>query len=169
MLCKHAAKLKRNKSFNNLDTAKTVGILFDSAQQQNYESAKHFMKTLSDNGIEVEALGMVLNEEMLRYFPPTNNVSLFRLDKLTFFGYPDDERVKPFLSREFDILINLCLDENLCIDYVMGMSKAKFKVSMNLRSEDFADFILQYSPENRPTTDELIVKIQKYLSALRKA
>lgn len=168
MLCKKAQRLKRDKSFNNLETAQTVGLLFDASQQQNYQSASNFIKFLEERGKHVEALGIVLNEEMLRYFPPTNNVSLFRLDKLTFYGYPDDPRIEPFLSKNFDIMINLCLYENLSIDYVMGMSKAKFKVSSNLRSLDFADFILQFNSERKPTSNDLIEQIKGYLGQLNK-
>jgi hypothetical protein len=112
---------------------------------------------------------MAENAAMVNFFPEKEATNFFRLDNLSFFGYPLGPDVEKFISVDFDILLNLCIRENLSTDYVMGMSKAKLKVSIKLRSMDFADFILDYNADNKPDIQELIKRIKEYLSALNKA
>lgn len=161
-------KLKREKAFNNLETASTVGLLFDSSQQINYIAAANFINELRDNGKTVEALGMVLNQDMLRYFPERDGLKFFRLDDLNFWGYPKAPCVAPFINKKFDVLINLCVEENLSVDYVMGMSMSKLKVSMDLKDNDFADFILHFGTAVKLDSELLLKKIKDYLSAFRR-
>ena len=168
ILRRKAVNVKRTKSYHNIDSARNIGLLFDSTVQANYFSARRFFTNLTESGKDVCALGMVLNEEMLRYYTPTPNINLFSLEKTTFFGFPDNPEVEKFVKSDFDILINICTEENLCVDYVMGMSNAKFKVSVKFKDNDFADFALEFKDNRTPNTDELISKIKQYLSALTK-
>lgn len=168
MLRKKAAAVQREKSYHNIDSAATIGLLFDSTVQANYFAARRFITGLVESGKNVEALGMVLNEEMLRYYTPSQNIKLFSLEKITFFGFPNNKEVDNFVQNDFDILINVCTVQNLCIDYVMGLSKAKFKVSVKYKENDFADFALEFKDGRVPETDELINKIKHYLSAISK-
>jgi len=169
MLCRNARKVSRNKTFNNLETALSVGILFDSTQQDSYLVAKSLVPDLKAKGKAVESLGIVLNNEMLGYYTPVDNMRFFSLEDKTFFCYPNDETVvQPFISKDFDILINLCPGENLFIDYVMGLSKAKFKVSPQLSSNDFADFILQFSKTEGLKADMILRMVREYLAGMGK-
>ncbi|MBQ1885028.1 MAG: hypothetical protein II165_08435 [Bacteroidales bacterium] len=161
-----AEKVQRQKSYHNIDSAESIGLLFDSTVQANYFSARRFITGLVEAGKNVEALGMVLNEEMLRYYTPSPNIHLFSLEKITFFGYPDNREVEDFIKKDFDILINICTTENLSVDYVMGMSRAKFKVSVKFKENDFADFALEFKDDRVPETDELINRIKQYLTAI---
>ncbi|MBR6177110.1 MAG: hypothetical protein IKQ70_04410 [Bacteroidales bacterium] len=165
-LRKKAEKVHRQKSYHNIDSATTIGLLFDSTIQANYFSARRFITSLVESGKNVNALGMVLNEEMLRYYTPSPNIRLFSIEKTTLLGYPKNQHVEDFINTDYDILINICTTENLCVDYVMGLSKAKFKVSMKFKENDFADFALEYKDGRVPETDELINRIKQYLTVI---
>ncbi len=168
ILNKKAAKLLRTKCFHNFETAQKVGILFDSCQQVTYLAAKRLIAFLEQKNIEVESIGQVLTDEMLKYFPPSNQISLFSLEQINFFGFPKSQDVEDFIKKDFDILINLCTKENLQINYVLGLSKAKFKISKNYETQ-FADFILEFKNNRNPETDELIEKIKFYMQSISKA
>ncbi len=163
-----AEKVQRAKSYHNIDSAQSIGLLFDSTVQANYFAARRFITGLADTGKKVDALGMVLNEEMLHYYTPCPNIRLFSLEKITFFGYPANSEVEKFVANDYDILINICTEENLCIDYVMGMSRAKFKVSIKYKDHDYADFALEFKDGRIPETEELINRIKQYLSVISK-
>lgn len=168
ILNKKVSKNARTKSFHNFETATKIGILFDSCQQVTYLAAKRLMEYLKQKNKNVEALGQVLTDEMLKYFPPSNEISLFSLEHLTFLGYPKSQDVEDFIKKDFDILINLCTEENLQINYILGLSKAKFKISKNYETK-YADFILEFKNNRKPETDELIEKIKFYMQSISKA
>ena len=66
-LRRKAEKVRREKSYHNIDSAQSIGLLFDSTVQANYFAARRFITGLAETGKNVDALGMVLNEEMLHY------------------------------------------------------------------------------------------------------
>jgi hypothetical protein len=82
-----------------------------------------------------------------------------------------------FISQKFDILLNVCPDTTLATDYVVAMSRAKFKVSTRLGDEAYADFILQFAtgttpdgkPRPKPGAGQIIAAMKQYLSNIAKA
>ncbi|MCQ2974471.1 MAG: hypothetical protein MJ211_06625 [Bacteroidales bacterium] len=169
LLNKKVAKVQRHKSYHNIESAKTIGVLFDSTIQANYFSARRFISYLTELGKNVSALGMVINEEMLRYYTPCENIKLFSLEKLNFWCFPNNQEVDLFINKDFDILINICTSENLSADYVLGLSISKFKVSIKYKQNDFSDFALEFKDGRIPETDDLIDKIKLYLTSIKKS
>ena len=74
-------------------------------------------------------------------------------------------------------LLNVCPDTSLTVDYIVGMSRAKFKVSTRLGDEAYADFILQFAsgttadgkPRPKPGAGQIVTTIKQYLSNIAKA
>jgi hypothetical protein len=170
LLSRNVKKLKRERAFNNLKTASSVGILFDTSNNENVVSVISFADELIKKGITVDMLGKVINENVLKYFPKRDDMELFSRTETTISGYPKSKEVNAFMSKKFDILINLCIDrDELGINYIVGMSNAKLKVSSKLKSDDYADFILQLTSESLRDTKKFINYIKEYLSAFSKA
>ncbi|MCQ2253190.1 MAG: hypothetical protein MJZ61_07055 [Bacteroidales bacterium] len=165
-ICRKVKQLKRTKTFHNLQSADTVGVLFDSTQQSSYQAARAFVNSLVEKGKKVMALGMVLNQEMLNYYVQQDCFSFFSLEKTTFLCYPDSPAVEQFVSRDFDLLVNVSTVENLSVDYVMALSKAKCKISPVLSNNDFADFLFQFNNLASLETATLIERIKEYLSMI---
>lgn len=169
-ICRKAKKLPRKKTFHNLESALSVGFIFDSTHQEDYLVAKALVPELAGKGKKVYSIGMVPNSGMLGYYTPLENMKFISYEEFTFLCFPKDEAtVNAFINKEFDILLNLCAKENLFVDYLMALSKAKFKVSPQLSNNNFADFILQFK-DNKPLNSAVILsKIREYLSAMQKS
>ena len=170
LLKRTVKKLKHQRTFNNLSSASSVGILCDTFAEESFLATVSFAEDLVKSGLKVTILGYVLNESMANYLPKKEGFSVFSRPIVNWLGYPKEASVSNFVSEEFDILINLSTrSEELCINYSMGMSKAKLRVSPKLKSDMFADFILQLSQETVRDTQKLINCIKEYLSAFSKA
>lgn len=165
LLKSKASKLSRYKTFHNFDSAQTIGILFDATQQNKYLSAKAFMGYLKEKGIEVQGLGYVADKKMIGYFPYKRGVEYFSIDNLTFLKKPVNEQVNKFIRKKFDILIDLSIDEIFPVQYILGMSNAKFKISRDF-SMNFSDFVLKASKQ--VSIDDYIEQLKHYMSALSK-
>lgn len=164
LLKSKASRVKRSKVFSNFDTASSVGILFDSTKQLSYLAAKRLKSFLEEKGKRCNVLGAVVNSEMLLYFPETSGISFFCLDSLNIFELPISKEVDNFISTEYDILVNLFADDLLCIDYVIALSKAKFKISPKLQN-DFADLTIDFK-DKKPETEQVIERVKSCLAAL---
>lgn len=170
ILDRKAKKLPRQRTFNNLASASSVGILFEASKEDSYVTVISFAEDLVKRGLRVEMLGEVPNETFVNFISPRDGLKVFSVAEVDMLGYPKSPLVKTFVSSSFDILINLCSNnEDLCTNYIIGMSKAKLRVSPKLKSDVYADFILQLSPETLGDTEALINNIEKYLSAFSKA
>ncbi|MCQ2250078.1 MAG: hypothetical protein MJZ66_03100 [Bacteroidales bacterium] len=166
LLRRKARELSRNKTFNNLETSVSVAILFDYDQQGSVSLVRSFASELESKGKNVSLLGITSGvgggDDAV--------IKLVSLQKLTFLCYPDNEAViDPFLKKDFDILINLCGKDCLVLDYILGLSKARFKVSPQLENDAFADFILRFSNPGPQDAAVILKKVREYLAGMQKA
>lgn len=177
ILRRKARKLNRTKTYNNLESAQTVGILFDASIKSDTEDVKKFVSSLDKAGKRIDALGMLSTKMELELAHDEVGLNFFAADDCTFFCFPQGANALQFISQKFDILLNICPGTCLSVDYIVGMSKAKFKVSTKLGDEAYADFILQFASGNtadgkpRPKTSagQIITTMKQYLSNIAKA
>lgn len=169
MICSRGSKLQRNKTFHNLDSAKTIGILFCATNDQDYQAAKDFADSLMDANKQVESIGFVELQESIGKYVITGNTKFFSLDQKGFFKLPKDVPViESFVLGQFDMLINISPVENIMVDYVMALSKARFKISPKLSNDDFADFIINFSDKTQLNSKAIIKKIREVLAMLNR-
>ncbi|MFM7016395.1 MAG: DUF6913 domain-containing protein [Bacteroidota bacterium] len=123
----------RNKTTKShlipFDKAETIGIIYDSTNEAHYEMVRKYVKDLRENfHKDVLALGYFDQNEL-----PTLRFSKLGLDfftrkDLNWFYKPISGIVKRFVEREFDILIDLHLGNQIPFKYVVASSRAKFKI-----------------------------------------
>ena len=177
ILRRKARKVSRTKTYNNLDSAQTVGILFDASSKADIEDVKKLMSSLDKAGKRIDALGMVQAQNELALHADEVGFNFFAADECGFFFFPKGVTALQFISQKFDIMLNVCPDTSLTTDYIVGMSRAKFKVSTRLGDVAYADFILQFAtgttadgkPRPKPTAGQIINAIKQYLSNIAKA
>ena len=178
ILRRKARKLNRTKTYNNLESAQTVGILFDASIKSDTEDVKKFVSSLDKAGKRIDALGMLRTKADREAQEKNKEIVMMeretaRLEQ----KIPQGANAVQFMSQKFDILLNVCPDTSLTVDYIVGMSRAKFKVSTRLGDEAYADFILQFAsgttadgkPRPKPGAGQIITTIKQYLSNIAKA
>lgn len=163
------SKLRRNKTFHNLDSAKSVGVVFSAMNDDDYQVAQQFVNTLLDKGKKVESIGCVANQDAIGKYVITNNMKYYSCENQTIFFLPkENEVIEDFVSQNFDILVNISNRENIFLDYIIGLSKAAFKVSPALRDDDYADFIIQFSDKNNLSSKDILEKTTGILSKINR-
>ena len=167
ILSRRIRKQQRQRSYNNFDSAKTVGIIFNATQQEAYITARNFMNLLTKQNIDVHALGYVKNQEAISYFPAQVGITFFSLKNLNWYYKPNNKAVDAFYEKPFDILIDLSLDVYLQVLHVVGLSRAKLKIGHGDVDSPYYDFILKFQPEK--TLTYYIEQIRHYMSAIKKA
>lgn len=166
ILNKSIKKLKRNASFQNYSTAKKVGVIFNATQQNTYELARKYIKSLSDKGMQVNALGFVNSKEVLDFYQKSSHFDFFSKQNLNWYSKPNNPNTQDFINGEFDILIDLSIVEDFPIQYIVGLSKAKFKVGCVKKNENFYDFMLQLNEKKE--LSYFIEQLEYYLGMIKK-
>ena len=168
LLQRKLSRQTRKKVMCDLDGAKTVGILFTADNAVSYDSVILFVNELTEKrGIKVLTIGFVENKKNLDLFPEQTGFRFFTTKQCNWYGKPKDHSVDYFIEKDFDILLDLNTIDNIAIDFVIGMSKAKFKVGQLKPEPKIYDMMIDI--QNNRTLDNLITQVELYLSMFKVA
>lgn len=165
ILNKRVSKLQRKKVFNNLSSAKTIGILFDASSQEIYNNSLKFVKQLSDKKIDVYAIGFVMTKDALTWYSSSIKINFFSFDQLNWYFEPKMKEVKEFCERKFDILIDVSFWEKLPLNFIFGQSKAYFKIATE-NQKNYADLTINVG--DKIGIDYFSQQFQHYLTSISK-
>ncbi|MEI6900279.1 MAG: hypothetical protein WCL00_10410 [Bacteroidota bacterium] len=113
----------------------------------------------------MKALGYVKNKQLVERFLPKLSFDFFSSKEISFFLRPLDAKVKDFIEKEFDILIDLSLNENLPLKFISGLSAAHCRVGRYAEKNAICyDLMIQAEPES--TLKEFIKNILHYLTII---
>lgn len=120
--------LHRNKTFMNMADAKTVGILFDATESGNFDLVKKYIIYLKDMKKRVKAIGFYNQKETPPMAYSKLDYDFFTIKDLNWYNFPDNIYVRNFIEDQYDILLDLNIQDSFPLRYVSSLSKAKFKV-----------------------------------------
>ena len=127
-LHKGIVTLKRNKKLVNINSAGSVGILFELTEEPVYYSIQKYFQKLQEKKIKVKALGYASNKLVTNHFLPVLSFDFFNSKQLNWFQIPKAQCVQDFMETDFEICINIASENVFPLKYIAGMSKARLKV-----------------------------------------
>lgn len=164
LLGRKIKKTLRERTVHNFKTAKLIGVVFNATEQKNYEKIRKFLSYLSDKKIRVIALGFIDNKNALNFYSYQTGVNFFSHKNLNWFRQPKCEAVNNFIELNFDILIDFTLYKWFPVQYITGLSKAKFKVGSLIENNSNYDMMIDISKNE--SLDYLIQQVTHYLSVI---
>ncbi|PLX01146.1 MAG: hypothetical protein C0594_14170 [Marinilabiliales bacterium] len=164
VLKRKVQSVKRKKQTHNLYTAKTVGILFDATDDSNFREIRNLFTSLSQRGIRTFGLGYIDAKEISINYVAVHGFHFICKKDLTWYGLPNSPTSNVFINREYDILIDLNINNCLPLDFITGMTKASFRVGVFGKNDKLYDFMIDISKNNRIVY--LIEQIKYYLTLL---
>ncbi len=158
--------LKRNKKLINLAEAKSIGIVYFVTNEAAFNTVKALVKELTTRQRQVMAIGFINRKSIPNYCIAANAGYYFNKKELNWYGAPKNDYIKEFINTEFDILIDLTLEDNYVLRYISGLSKSRLKVGKhNPFAELYLDILLDMK---QPLTMEaLIEQVLHYLLVLK--
>ncbi len=140
-------KNKREVKACNIDNAKTIGILFNATHQISFEIVKEMVKNLSNKKSKIDVLGYVDSKNLIDHYLYRKGFEFFTHKQLNWYYKPIDETVNSFIKNKFHILINLSLDDPYPIQYIVALSKARFKVGRYTEGNEYLDLMIDIEKE----------------------
>ncbi len=144
--------------FPNINMVKNVGVIWQPTQKEAFQYLKNYF-----NREQIIFRGFCVFEAITNPQQDSNTLTVKDLD---FWGLPKKEKVDEFINIRFEILLNITLENNLVIDYITALSKAKFKVGSSKKTNNYFDLNINID-ENR---DPMYLAKQQifYLAQLNK-
>jgi hypothetical protein len=156
----------RQCKMTNLQDAKRIGILYTLEDVPDYDRVSEFVTQLQGNHKEVKALGFVQNKNLIQRFLPKISYDFFSKRDLTWFYKPIHAQVKDFIEKEFDLLIDLSLNDSFPLKYISGLSNALLRVG-RFSEENTAYYDLMIDMKPTMTSEEYLGQIQHYLTIIK--
>ncbi|PKQ63880.1 hypothetical protein BZG02_07635 [Labilibaculum filiforme] len=158
-------KNPRRKEFHNLDSAKSIGILFDTLQEKNHTIAKKFSEDLAQKGYKVQAVGWI-NADELPDFGVAQKIVFYTNKDVKWSGEPIIPELIEFTNTKFDLLFVLTKSEHVSIKYITQTSAAACKVGSLVDNCEHLDLMIDQGKNS--SIENLISESLKYLSQIKK-
>lgn len=141
-------KATRQRASLNFSEAKTIAILFDATTQENFELVKKYVQYLRDLKKSVKAVGYFNAKELPHFTYSKLEYDFFAQKDLNFNLSPKTNFDKAFLDTDYDILIDLNLNDEFVLRYFATLSKAKFKIGIfSEKNKNIHDLLLNVEKE----------------------
>ena len=113
----------------------------------------------------LKALGFVKNKNLVQRFLPKLSYDFFSKRDLTWFYKPIHAQVRDFIDKEFDLLIDLSMQDNFPLKYIAGLSNAMLRVG-KYSEENTQYYDLMIDTSSTMTSDEYLGQIRHYLTII---
>ncbi len=157
---------KRLKEVCNLDSAKSIGILYEATTESQLELIKPFVDYFFNLKKDVKALGYVNSRELSFLHTPKLQYDFFYQKDLNWYYRPQNYIIDNFVKKDYDILINLCDNNCLPIKYLVASSIARFKIGIDEEDNQIYDLMISLDEDN--SIIRLMHEIKYYLNIINK-
>lgn len=149
----HMKSHKRELVSCNIQSAKTIGILFNATHAISFDIVKELVKDMGEYKASILALGYVDSKQLIDHYLYRKGFDFFTRSQLNWYGKPTGENVEAFIKKSFDILLDLSLDNPFPVKYVVACSKARFKAGRYASDQEYLDFMIDIEKERAAMSD----------------
>lgn len=157
-------KQQRVVNIITLANAKSVGILWNPADEESIETYELLGQILNEKGIKSFGIAFINPKRENETLATVSNSWLISNSNISFWGRPKSEDGIQFMQQDFDILIDLSINKCIALQYILIHSSARFKVGW--KSEDPNVYDLEIDVIANPRCRFLMEQIIHYLEKL---
>jgi hypothetical protein len=147
ILKKRFKHVSRDKCALNFDTANSAIILFDTRVNNCFPPIKEFVKFLKENNIKTKVYGYLSQKEIPDEMSLRANYEFITKNDTSWFGSPKGDVSEKYFKSTPDLLFVISFTENLSIEYLAQLSRARFKIGCYTENENDLDFMI--NPSNK--------------------
>lgn len=134
---------KRHRKSHTLESARTIGILFDATEGKHKEETLELVRNLEKKGKKVAILGYVKAKQ-----PPGGlHFDFFIQKELKWIGTPKSEKALSFIKQKPDLLLCLNPADEAPLAWLAAHSQAAMKIGFPTEYANDFDMILEIPAE----------------------
>jgi len=156
---------KRNLKPINLQSARTVALLYYLYDEATYKLMDSILAKINELNLKVRVVAYTNQKFNPHYFIPKISQDIITGKDVSWRFQPQKGFVKEFIETEYDILIDLSLEDHLPLLYCAALSQAGLKVGRFQEDHElFYDLMIQAGPDE--TIDSFATQVIHYLSKI---
>jgi hypothetical protein len=167
ILSKKAARSKREILYSDFGKVKSIGIVWDASKRVEFASLSRFHQRMQEMKIDVKILGYFPGKNLPDQYTAIRYLTCIRKDEINSFYHPYSSEAKSFISKHFDILIDINFDKHFPLRYVTSLSNARFKVGLYESETKDSPFDMMMEIENPVDIDGYLEQVIRYLKMIK--
>jgi hypothetical protein len=151
----------------SFEDARTVGILFDATNTEDYELVKRYVVYLREHRKKVKVIGFFNSKEIPALTYSKLEYDFFSARELNWLGKPSSVVISNFMDEPYDLLIDLNVHDHFPLRYIASLSKAKFKVG-KYKEKDENIYDMMIDSDNTKTLKYFLRQVDIYIGMMNK-
>lgn len=154
----------RKPIVRNLAMARKVAILYVVEDEATHNHVRNYVKRVKEElGISsIMALGYSDQKVLPHYLHARLNFDAICQKDLNWYRIPHGNTVQNFMAEEYEVMIDLTLEDRLPIQYIMAKSRARFKVGrLSESNKRILDMMIDMAGSQ--SLPQLIQQVHHYL------
>lgn len=142
---------------------KTMAFLVDGSDPLALRELMNYLHKYNLDGKKISFLGYV------KKLPPFEDeeIAWITNKEMNWIGIPKLQKVKHFVFKEYDVLINTSLQQNTPLEYISTYSKAKLRIGkFNAKKTYCYDFMMHIEHDDQIAYLE---QVERYLKMVKEA
>lgn len=165
LIRKHQKKIRHNSNGVSYKNAVRIAILSESQTIDTSQYIIDFISDIRKDAKEITTLEYLNNSIKLSVKSWKQTQFYLHKNNLNFLNLPKKEPLKEFLEKEYDIIINLCITNNIYLHYISAITNSKLKIGpYNQEFESCYDFMIRVNAET--DINSFVSSVDTYLKMI---
>jgi len=130
ILSKKRERMKRKVAFSNISHIKNIGIVWDASKTEEFTSLTKFHQKMHERHIDVKIFGFYPGKELPAQYTAIRYLSCLRKNEMNLLYHPVSSYADTFISKHFDVLIDINFKKLFPLKYISCLSVAGLKVGL---------------------------------------
>jgi len=167
LLRRKVSQRKRKKSYTNFAVSKSIGIVWDAADPEDFKILSLFHKKMHERDIDVKILGYFPGNHLPDSYTAVRYLTCLKKKDVDLFFRPISDDVNDFIKFPFDILIDVNFKKSFPLYFVTSMSVAGIKVGLFDPETDRTPLDLMLELKNPVDIDAFLRHVIVYLEMIK--
>lgn len=161
-----AARTKRKSVYTNFQDIKSIGIVWDASNTEDFRSLSRFHQKMSEKNIEISIFGYYTGKDLPAQYTAIRYLNCLKKEETDFFYRPVTASASEFIDRQFDLLIDINFKNLFTLLYVSTLSRARFKVGLSGSNPETSPFDLMISAKSTIDIESYLEQVIVYLEMI---
>jgi hypothetical protein len=166
MLSGKMSKIIRKPHYINFFNIKTIGLVWDASQTEEFVLLSKFHQKMSELNIEVKILGFFPEKKLPDQYTAIRFLTCLKKNEVDFLYRPVTSDSNEFLKTRFDVLIDINFRKQFPLIYLTSLSQAMLKVGLADTRPESSPFDLMISLKKPVNIEEYLEQVLIYLEMI---
>jgi len=166
ILTKKMARTKRNVYYSSFSMVKSIGIVWDASNPDEFSCLARFCQKMYERNIEVKILGYFNGKNLPDQYTSNIFLTCIRKKEINFFYVPVSSEANSFINNRFDILVDINFRKLFPLKYILSLSNAGFKVGLFEHETIDSPFDLMMEIKKPVDIENYLIQVIEYLEMI---